>query len=254
MEKMKLEKDVIFTNQDSVRDFRFDKKIVKVFSDMISRSVPFYNEVQTTMAELAQTFYVPGTVVYDLGCSLAEASVRIAELLPKDCKIIGIDNSESMVISARERINELGLSQQIDIRQGSITDPLPIDSASVIIMSLTLQFIRPVRRQAIIENIYHSLKPGGVLLMFEKILIDNNSLNRTFIDHYYMFKASNGYSTEETLRKRLSLENVLIPYTIPENVGLLERGGFENVSTFFQWMNFAGFIAVKEKTEDNANT
>lgn len=88
--------------------------------------------------------------------------------------------------------------------------------------------------------------------MFEKILIDNSLLNRSFINHYYLFKESNGYSAEETLRKRLSLENVLIPYTVSENVDLLERGGFENVSTFFQWMNFAGFIAVKEKADEYA--
>lgn len=246
---MKLEKDNIFTTQDSIRDFQFDKKVVKVFGDMISRSVPFYDNVQSTIAEMASAFYIPGTKAYDLGCSLAEASVKMAEKLPEGCEIIGIDNSESMVASAKERIEELNLSHKILIQYGSIIDPLPKDSASVVVMSLTLQFIRPIQRQKILENIYKSLKPGGALLVFEKILLEDSLLNRAFIDQYYAFKESNGYSAEETLRKRLSLENVLIPYTIPENMNLLERAGFDHISTFFQWMNFAAFIAVKKKGE-----
>jgi len=244
---MKLEKDNIFTTQDSVRDFQFDGKVVKVFGDMIVRSVPFYDHVQSTIAEMANSFYIPGTKIYDLGCSLAESSIKMAEKLPEDCEIIGIDNSEAMVISARERIEGLKLNHKIRIQHGSIVDSLPKDSASVVVMSLALQFIRPIQRQKIIENIYKSLKPGGALFVFEKILLEDSLLNRTFIDQYYAFKESNGYSAEETLRKRLSLENVLIPYTIPENINLLECAGFDHISTFFQWMNFAAFVAVKKK-------
>src|SRR6188474_592333 len=50
-------------------DFAFDATTVRVFDNMVSRSVPFYGEIQRMTAELAEEFAVPGTTVYDLGCS-----------------------------------------------------------------------------------------------------------------------------------------------------------------------------------------
>ena len=37
-------------------DFEFDEKVVSVFDDMVSRSVPYYNETRTTALSLAKKF------------------------------------------------------------------------------------------------------------------------------------------------------------------------------------------------------
>jgi tRNA (cmo5U34)-methyltransferase len=66
-----------------------------------------------------------------------------------------------------------------------------------------------------------------------------------FIDTYYSFKRRNGYSDNEIARKREALENVLVPYTISENLEMIRRNGFKIVDTFFQWYNFAGFLCLK---------
>ena len=39
-------------------DFRFDKKTASVFDDMVSRSVPFYHEMQRMTGELSAEFAV----------------------------------------------------------------------------------------------------------------------------------------------------------------------------------------------------
>ena len=59
-------------------------------------------------------------------------------------------------------------------------------------------------------------------------------------------KRRNGYSDTEIAQKRESLENVLIPYRIQENVDLLKRNGFDEADTFFKWYNFAGLVALKK--------
>ena len=46
--------------------------------------------------------------------------------------------------------------------------------------------------------------------------------------------------------KREALENVLIPFSIEENIKLLKKVGFVSVETYFQWFNFSSFIAVKK--------
>ncbi len=58
-------------------------------------------------------------------------------------------------------------------------------------------------------------------------------------------KKIKGYSELEIARKREALENVLIPFSIDENKAVLKKSGFQTVDTYFQWFNFASFIAVK---------
>ena len=47
-------------------DFRFDQKTAAVFDDMVSRSVPFYDEIQRMTGELAAKFAVEGTNLFRL--------------------------------------------------------------------------------------------------------------------------------------------------------------------------------------------
>src|SRR5262249_48396189 len=66
------------------------------------------------------------------------------------------------------------------------------------------------------------------------------------VDLYYRLKRENGYTREEIDRKRFALEGVLVPVTARWNEELLRGAGFRQVDYFWRWMNFAGWIAVKE--------
>jgi tRNA (cmo5U34)-methyltransferase len=184
-------------------------------------------------------------MIYDIGCSLAETAIRLSTALPDDCHIVGVDASPYMVAAARDRIAAAGLTERIDVRLGSASEDLPAETSSVVILSLTLQFIRPVERERVVENVMKSLQPGGALLLFEKTIAPTPLINRLFIDEYHEHKSDMGYTADEIWRKRLSLENVLIPYTIAENIKILRSAGFSEVQTAFQWMNFSAFLAVK---------
>ena len=62
--------DEVFKNPiTQSSDFKFDQKVVTVFDDMVTRSVPYYLEMQRMIGELAQEYARVGTNVYDLGCS-----------------------------------------------------------------------------------------------------------------------------------------------------------------------------------------
>jgi tRNA (cmo5U34)-methyltransferase len=51
-------------------DFKFGEKVASVFDDMVNRSVPFYEEIQRMIGEIAADHAKPGGGdVYDLGCS-----------------------------------------------------------------------------------------------------------------------------------------------------------------------------------------
>jgi tRNA (cmo5U34)-methyltransferase len=117
--------------------------------------------------------------------------------------------------------------------------------ASVVLLVLTLQFVRPLNRDRLLDDIYRGLRPGGCLILVEKVLGETPLFNRLFIKHYYELKRRNGYSELEIAQKREALENVLVPYRLEENRDLLVRHGFQSIDVFFKWYNFSGLIAVK---------
>jgi tRNA (cmo5U34)-methyltransferase len=121
----------------------------------------------------------------------------------------------------------------------------PIENASVALLILTLQFLRPLNREALMRDVHAGMNENGCVILVEKVLGEDSLFNRQFINYYYDFKRRNGYSELEIAQKREALENVLVPYRLMENRELLLRTGFRHVDVFFKWYNFCGMIAVK---------
>ena len=228
-----------------VSDFDFGRETARVFDDMLDRSVPFYQEIQRMMAEMTADFAVPGTNLYDLGCSTGNTFLLIDKMVPKDVTFIGIDSSEEMLKKADEKLKQSGFSRKYELIPLDLNKGVPVMDASVVIMNLTLQFIRPLFRRTVIQNISDGLNQGGCLILLEKVLSPNSTVNRLFIKYYYEMKKRNGYSELEIAQKREALENVLIPYHFEENRELLLSNGFKACDLFFKWYNFCGILALK---------
>jgi tRNA (cmo5U34)-methyltransferase len=206
-------KDILFSDKrDEIGDFDFGKDTAIVFDDMLSRSVPFYTEMQRMIGELAADYAVPGSQIYDLGCATCNAFLELDQVVPKEVRFIGVDFSNEMLDRAREKIALQGMRRDHDLVCADLNDDIEISNASVVILNLTLQFIRPVRRHRVMSNIAKGMLPGGCLLVVEKVLSKDSKANRSFIKYYYNFKQRNGYSQLEIAQKREALENVLIPY------------------------------------------
>jgi len=240
--------DALFAEQRRrVDDFDFGKNTAVVFDDMLDRSVPFYGEIQRMVAQLAVDFAADGTAIYDLGCSTATTIAQIDRGLPPEMNVryVGIDSSPEMLVLAEKKLAERGVKRPCELRHGDLNANLEISNASVVLLVLTLQFVRPLHRERIIREIYEGLEPNGCLILVEKVLGENSAFNRLFINHYYEMKRKNGYSDLEIAQKREALENVLVPYRFEENKELLRGQGFRHVDTFFKWYNFCAMIAMK---------
>ena len=239
------QRDTIFKIDAVAEDFDFNERVVEVFDDMLYRSVPFYAEVIAASAQLLDAFLLPGDRVYDLGCATGTTLLEFCRLLPdRDLHFIGIDTSIAMLEKARLKAELYSKQDMLSFQAGDITT-LEHSNTGAYIVNYTLQFIRPLRREDFLTRLYNSLRPGGVLLLSEKTISHDRRLNREFIDIYHRFKKNKGYSELEIAKKREALENVLIPFSITENIDILRKIGFSTVETYFQWFNFASFIAIK---------
>jgi tRNA (cmo5U34)-methyltransferase len=241
-----ISKDEVYREtRGAIGDFTFDRSVATVFDDMVSRSVPFYGEIQRMIVELARDFVSPESAVYDLGCSTGTTLINLHPHLDPSVRFVGVDNSEEMLAKCRVKLEEEGVDRALDLRCGDLNEGVEIEDASLVTLVLTLQFIRPLRRDRLIGDIYRGLRSQGCLLLVEKVLGEESLFNRLFIKYYYDLKRRNGYSDTEIAQKREALENVLIPYKLLENRELLLRTGFQAVDVFFKWYNFCGIVAVK---------
>jgi len=242
----KAKKDEVFKKpQKRLADFAFGEKVASVVDDMLLRSVPFYEEMQRMIAELSADFAVDGTNIYDLGCSTGTTLLNLASQLGQRVKFIGVDSSPEMLKRCRQKFAERGFRRPHELVCADLNQAAPIANASVVLMVLTLQFIRPLHRERLIAEIRSGMVENGCLIVVEKVLGEDSLFNRLFIKHYYEFKKRNGYSKMEIAQKREALENILVPYKLLENRELLLRSGFRYCDAFFKWYNFSGLIAVK---------
>ena len=241
-------RDILFQQESATRDFTFDTKVAQVFDDMVGRSVPFYAELQHMLADLTLQFTPEQDGrICDLGCSTGTTIDFILSnpSCPASTHAYGVDNAPAMLEEARQKLAAHVGAHRVTFITADLDGDLQLPSVNVVLMNWTLQFVRPIHREALLRRIYTSLRPGGALLMAEKVLVEDSMLNRMYIELYYRYKAKQGYTVEEIQRKRESLENVLIPYRVEENVELLKRCGFDAVDTCFRWFNWAAFVALK---------
>ena len=225
-------------------DFVFDAQVAAVFEDMIHRSVPGYTTIIAMSARLAEQYYQPGSRIYDLGCSLGAASLAIARrMADRPCEIIAVDNSRAMLDGLERNLAALG-GGPVRGTLGDVRD-CAVDNASVVILNFTLQFIPKTDRAALLRRICEGMRPGGILILSEKIVLRDPEMNALFIDLYHQFKQDMGYSELEVSRKRAALERVLLPETLDTHRARLAGAGFESVEQWFQCLNFASMVARK---------
>ncbi|MDQ6982558.1 MAG: carboxy-S-adenosyl-L-methionine synthase CmoA [Mariprofundus sp.] len=233
--------DSIYTSNIHSKGFVFDDKVARVFADMIRRSVPGYGQTLQMVELLAHEYAQAESRLYDLGCSLGAATMALScGSVGKKCHIIGVDNSPAMIDRCKETLKE----KSVEIRCQDILDT-DIDHASVVVLNFVLQFVAKEKRLGLLAKIHQGLKPGGVLILSEKIAFDDADENRRQIELHEAFKRAQGYSDMEISRKRTALEHVLIPETTNAHHDRLIQAGFSASHIWFQCFNFVSMIAVK---------
>ncbi|MCO7187358.1 carboxy-S-adenosyl-L-methionine synthase CmoA [Pseudoalteromonas sp. XMcav2-N-2] len=238
-------KDSIYATEQEVRDFTFDANVVEVFPDMIQRSVPGYATIVSTMGKLAGQYAQSNSNLYDLGCSLGAVTLSMRRNIDKEnCRIIAVDNSQPMVERCQMHLKGFKSDVPVDVQLGDINE-LEISNASVVAMNFTLQFIPQAQRAAVLEKIYQGLKPGGVLLLSEKIKGENDIKDNLLIDLHHDFKRHNGYSELEISQKRTAIENVMRTDSLSTHKKRLEQIGFAHTQVWYQCFNFCSLVAIK---------
>jgi tRNA (cmo5U34)-methyltransferase len=215
----------VYTNDK----WEFNEHVADCFEDMIKRSIPQYDVMRSTSANIINdlTYNLKDIFVLDIGCSDGLMISTLLKVLNNRGTYTGCDISEPMLAKARERFrNEIAINK-VNIIKCDLRNEFPIDSYYNAVTSiLAIQFTPIEYRQSIIQNIYNQLCNSGVFIMVEKVLGNTDIINKLFVKNYYASKKHNGYTDVQIERKRLSLEGVLVPVTNDWNIDLLKQAGF----------------------------
>lgn len=225
----------------SVGAFRFDEATVRVFEDMIRRSVPGYGMTLSMISLLGERHLQPGSTCYDLGCSLGAGTLAALARIPeRDCRVVAVDTSEPMIARCRENVAD----SRVDCRVQDVRETA-FENASLVLLNFTLQFVPLEDRLPLLARIYEGLRPGGLLLLSEKLSFQDSAVASFQTEMHHDFKRAQGYSDLEISQKRTALENVLVPETLDVHIERLHKAGFPTATPWFQCFSFVSIAAIK---------
>lgn len=221
--------------------FTFDEQVAAVFPDMIQRSVPGYTAILHMLRLITTTYAQPHSQLYDLGCSLGAASLAMAQgLTQPGCRIIAVDNAAAMLARAKSAL--ANQSVPMDFIHADVQTQ-PVHHASLVVLNFTLQFIPIAARTEVLRKIRQGLRPGGVLVLSEKIAGPDTAQDTELQRLHHAYKRANAYSELEISQKRTALEKVLLPETQATHVQRLQAAGFCQITQWYQQCNFVSWIA-----------
>ena len=224
--------------------WKFDEGVAEIFTDMLSRSIPGYNDMRELMFRMARNFLQPYSNVLDIGCSTGLSSKMLVECEEAEkCDFSLIDVSEPMLQRCQKLYEN---DRRVDVFKWDIREGCPVQRCSVVISCLTLQFVPVEYRQKVISNIYASLQRDGALFLVEKVIGNSSTIDEVMVKEYYNIKRENAYTEEQISSKRKALAGTLVPLTADWNESMLRTAGFTKVDTFWRYLNFCGMIAVKK--------
>lgn len=226
--------------------WEFNQEVTNCFDEMLERSIPAYSDMRELVTKIGERYVKRKTVIVDLGCSTGEAINPFIKKFGSQNQYKLYDVSQPMLEETRKRYNGWIKEGIVDVQEFDIRNGLPDHMYTSLVLSvLTLQFTPIEYRQKIISSIYNSLDSGGALILVEKVLGSDYTLDSMLVDEYYKMKSDHAYTQEQIAAKRKSLEGVLVPITAKWNEDMLKQTGFRSVDCFWRYLNFAGWVAIK---------
>jgi tRNA (cmo5U34)-methyltransferase len=209
-----------------------DRKVAERFDTHVRESLPWYDLATLGVAHFVRAYLPDGGRVLDVGASTGNIGRAIADLLSeRDATLVAVDNSVEMM----ERYDAPGEPVIADIVD---FDPPDCDVA---VLFLVLMFIDPKRRRGIVERIGRSVRPGGAIIVVDRLPNPEGYLGETIHRLTLRQKKEAGVPLAEIAEKELSLigrQRPVSPYL------------FDDWTEWLRIGEFAGFIRPVSEVGD----
>lgn len=202
------------------------RNVAKFFDHHVRESLPWYDLATGIVAHLVRSYLPTGGDVLDVGCSTGNIGRALSDMLDaRDANLLGIDASEEM----KAVYDAPGEFAVVDATVFDFNSLKP----DVIVCFLSLMFVAPKDRGPLIYRMQKSIKPGGALIVFDKMTPRPGYVGTVAYRLTLAAKHEAGASSDEVIRKELSISGLQRPMAEEELSGFCE---------VFRFGDFAGLV------------
>jgi tRNA (cmo5U34)-methyltransferase len=139
--------------------FHFDPS---TYAEMIQEDIPVYDQLQEALVRASGD---GADRVLELGTGTGETTRRLLERHP-DAELVGVDESESMLAQAADRLPR----DRVSLHISRIQSPLPTGPFDLVASALCVHHLRGDEKRALFARIREVLSPGGRFVMADVIV------------------------------------------------------------------------------------
>ena len=213
---------------------KFGFNTISNFDRHISDSIAGYDLLDDLIMNICSFYAKRNETIVDLGCTSGRLITRLASKY-RDNDCLGYDITDHNFIS-----DTYAQLLKLDITDSNFRVP----PANIILSVFTLQFLSVWDRLALLRKIYESLNKNGVFIVCEKEICEDGIYQEVFTFANYDYKKRR-FSSDEILQKEVDLRNIMNSLRGGENEMTFKEVGFTKVVSFFQSLNFKGWLCMK---------
>tara|TARA_Y100001938_G_scaffold133438_1_gene192801 strand:- start:349 stop:999 length:651 start_codon:yes stop_codon:yes gene_type:complete len=211
---------------------KFDFSNVDDFDNHIRLSIPNFQTLDNIFQSITKEYAQPESYILDLGCSTGRFLHNLTKI--EDAHYVGFD-----IVDFANR------------RDGFTYENLDIEEAlqnyidknvSVLICMFMLQFLGDAKRKRVLELMKKYLDKGGILLISEKVYLEDTRI-QTLLHRLHIQEKRKNFKDKEILDKDNQLSISMFCKTQKELDFELSKLG--DTSKVWQSYNFMGFFVKK---------
>lgn len=200
--------------------------VARFFDHHVRESLPWYDLATGIVAHIVRSYLPASGRVIDVGCSTGNIGRAIRTTLEaRGGHLTGIDSSESM----KDMYDAPGEFIAAD----AVAFNYQVGKPDVIVCFLSLMFVAPKSRGALIRQMKMAIPAGGALIVFDKMMPRPGYVGTVGYRLTLAAKHEAGASADEVIRKELSISGLQRPMDESELSGFCE---------VFRFGDFAGFV------------
>ncbi|HIK17445.1 MAG TPA: class I SAM-dependent methyltransferase [Leptolyngbyaceae cyanobacterium M33_DOE_097] len=233
-----------------------DAALVAQFLEGVRGAVPFAAEQIAIALQILESSHPPLQRVADLGCGDGILAQAVLERYPM-VKVVAIDFSAPMLEQAKKRLSLFSqpsepLSERVQFVHADLYSPewqQGLEPFDAIVSGYCIHHLPDDRKQALYQEIYRLLTPGGWFLNIEHVAsvspLGEELFEAAVVDRLYQLQndqknpasrpaiAEQFHNREDKQANRLAL--------VEEQCRWLRMIGFEEVDCYFKFLELAVF-------------
>lgn len=216
-----------------------DKHVAEGFDEHVREQLPWYDLATQAVVHLARHYIPVKGKVYDIGASTGNITMALSDIcFDRRANIISIEESKPMVEILNKRALAYCKARDCMECYGAVKAEDALDynfeMYDFAVCFLTFMFFPITRRRAWLNKMRTLIKPGGALVVVDKIVMPSGYVGTVLRRLAMDWKLRNGASAGEIVAKELSLAGYQRP--VEENMM------FPVGTKFFQLGEFAGWV------------